>query len=151
MAIIEDMSLKAYVRDILPFLNRKKNRFVMMRKNYSEALRFVITGVIATITNYGFYWLFLPLMNHSLAFFLGYVIAVVVNYILTTSFTFKVKATKKNGLGFIVSNIINFTLSEVFLNLFISLGISKQLAPIPMYAVCLPINFLVVRYVMKKL
>lgn len=122
-----------------------------MYKKYSEALRFVVTGVIATITNYGFYWLLLPLMNHSLAFFLGYVIAVVVNYILTTSFTFKVKATKKNGLGFIVSNIINFTLSEVFLNLFIALGISKQLAPIPMYAVCLPINFLVVRYVMKKL
>lgn len=120
-------------------------------KKYSEVIKFVITGVVSTITNYGVYWLLLPVFNHSVSFLIGYIAAVIVNYILTTSFTFKVKATKKNGLGFIVTNIINFTLSEAFLNLFIYLGISKQWAPLPMYAVCVPINFLIVRYVMKKL
>lgn len=120
-------------------------------QKYLEVIRFIITGVISTITTYVVYWLLLPVLNHSVAFFIGYAVALVVNYILTTSFTFKVKATKKNGLGFIVSNIINFTLSEAFLNLFIYLGMSKQLAPIPMYAICIPINFLIVRYVMKKL
>ena len=120
-------------------------------QKYLEVVRFVITGIVSTITNYGVYWLLLSVFNHSVAFLIGYIAAVIVNYIMTTSFTFKVKATKKNGVGFIITNIINFTLSEAFLNLFIFLGVSKQWAPIPMYAVCIPINFLIVRYVMKKL
>lgn len=120
-------------------------------QKYLEVIRFIITGVVSTLTTYLVYWVLLPILNHSIAFLVGYLVAVIVNYIMTTSFTFKVKATKKNGLGFIVSNIINFVLSEAFLNLFIYLGVSKQWAPIPMYAVCIPINFLIVRYVMKKL
>ena len=120
-------------------------------QKYLEVIRFIITGVVSTLTTYLVYWVLLPILNHSIAFLVGYLVAVIVNYIMTTSFTFKVKATKKNGLGFIVSNIINFVLSEAFLNLFIYLGVSKQWAPIPMYAICIPINFLIVRYVMKKL
>lgn len=120
-------------------------------QKYLEVIRFIITGVVSTLTTYVVYWVLLPFLNHSVAFLVGYIVAVIVNYIMTTSFTFKVKATKKNGLGFIVSNIINFILSEAFLNLFIYLGVSKQWAPIPMYAICIPINFLIVRYVMKKL
>jgi len=122
-----------------------------INQKYLEIIRFVITGVISTVTTYVVYWLLLPVLTHSISFLIGYAVALVVNYILTTSFTFKVKATKKNGLGFIVTNIINFTLSEAFLNLFVYLGVSKQWAPIPMYAICIPINFLIVRYVMKKL
>jgi putative flippase GtrA len=120
-------------------------------QKYLEVIRFIITGVVSTLTTYAVYWVLLPFLNHSIAFLVGYIVAVIVNYIMTTSFTFKVKATKKNGLGFIMTNIINFILSEAFLNLFIYIGVSKQWAPIPMYAICIPINFLIVRYVMKKL
>ena len=122
-----------------------------MKQKYAELLRFCITGIISTVTNYGIYWLLLPLLNHSVAFLIGYIVAFAVNYLLTTTFTFKVKASAKNGAGFVVSNVINFFLCELFLNLLIYLGVSKQWAPIPMYAICVPINFLIVRFVMKKL
>ena len=116
-----------------------------------EPIRFAITGVASTLTSYAGYYLFLSFAPPSIAFFLGYVAAVIVNYLLTTSFTFKVKATKKNGIGFVATNIVNFLLNEVFLMFFIFIGIDERWAPIPMYAVCVPINFLLVRFVMKKL
>ena len=36
------------------------------------------------------------------------------------------------------------------LNLFVDLGVSKTLAPLPMFAVCVPINFLLVRFFLKR-
>ncbi len=122
-----------------------------MKDKYKEIIRFGITGVISTITTYAVYYICLKFTNPSIAFLIGYGVAFVVNYILTVIFTFKVKASVKNGLGFVVSNVVNFFLCEAFLNLFIYIGVSKHWAPIPMYAVCIPINYLLVRFVMKKL
>ena len=118
---------------------------------YKEMFRFVITGGISTIVTYVIYYACLSFTNPTIAFLIGYVVAFVVNYLLTITFTFQVKASAKNGLGFIVTNIINFFLCELVLNIFIYIGVSKQWAPIPMYAVCVPINFIFVRFVMKKL
>ncbi|MDY3842871.1 MAG: GtrA family protein, partial [Prevotella sp.] len=30
------------------------------------------------------------------------------------------------------------------------LGVSRQLAPIPMFAICVPVNFILVRYFLKR-
>lgn len=118
---------------------------------YWEVLRFVVTGVISTAVTYCIYYLCLSFTNPTIAFLIGYAVAFVVNYILTVTFTFKVKATAKNGVGFIVSNVINFFLCELVLNMLIYFGVAKQWAPIPMYAICVPINFVIVRFVMKRL
>lgn len=122
-----------------------------MNQSYKEIIRFGITGVVSTVVTYLVYYICLTFANPAIAFLIGYFIAFIVNYIMTLTFTFKVKASAKNGAGFIISNIINFLLCELFLNIFISIGVAKQWAPIPMYAVCIPINFFLVRFVMKKL
>ena len=127
------------------FKNIKANKERLL-----EIIRFGIVGVVSTVITYGVYYLFLLIFNPTLSYTIGYLVAFVINYLLTTMFTFKVKANKKNGLGFVISNIINYLLSGLFLNLFIWLGVSKELAPIPMFAVCIPTNFLLVRFVMKK-
>lgn len=114
-----------------------------------EIVRFVITGVVSTLVTYTAYYVCLFLLNPTLSFSIGYILAMIVNYLLTTSFTFKVKASAKNAAGFVISNIINYVLCTLFLNIFILIGISKELSPIPMYAICIPINFLIVRFIMK--
>lgn len=119
------------------------------RQKIHEILRFGITGAVSTIVTYGVYYLLLFWLNPTVSFSVAYLIAMVVNYLLTTSFTFKVKANKKNASGFVVSNIVNYVLCALFLNLFICLGVIEKYAPIPMYMVCIPINYLLVRSVMK--
>ena len=120
------------------------------REKLKEVVRFGITGVVSTLATYLFYYIFLAWLNPTLSFTIAYLIAMVINYIMTTSFTFRVKANKKNAAGFVVSNAINYVLCALFLNLFIWFGVGEKWAPIPMYMVCIPINFLIVRFVMKK-
>ena len=126
------------------------SKFLHESSNKNELLKFCITGGVSTITMYVCYYVLLKYLGTSIAFTLSYIVAFVINYILTTTFTFNVRATSKNGIGFVVSNVINYILSLAFLHLFIFMGVSKTLAPIPMYAVCIPINFLIVRFVMKR-
>lgn len=116
-----------------------------------DFIRFGIVGCIAVIVQYGVYWLCLYMFSHNIAFTIGYLVSFAVNYLLTTAFTFKTNKSVKNGIGFAVCHVINYFLQVGLLNLFIYLGMSKQLAPVPVFAICVPTNFVLVRIVMKKL
>jgi putative flippase GtrA len=127
----------------------KMKRGVCQNSKLMEILRFVIVGVISTGVTYGAYYFLMDFTNSSIAFTIAYLIAFVVNFILTTTFTFAVKATAKRGIGFVISNAVNYLLSIGLLNLFIYLGVSITIAPIPMFAITIPTNFFIVRWVMK--
>ena len=116
-----------------------------------EFIRFGIVGCVAVAVQYGVYWLCLHSLSHNIAFTIGYIVSFAVNYLLTTAFTFKASRSVKNGVGFAVCHVINYLLQVGLLNLFLYFGLSKELAPIPVFAICVPTNFLLVRLVMKKL
>ena len=121
------------------------------RQNLLEVIRFGIVGSIAAILQIVIYLLLAKHIGHNLALFISYALALIVNFLLTTYFTFRVKASKKRGVGFLTCHAINFLLQFLLLNFYISVvGLNKQIAIIPVLAVCIPINFLLIRYVMKK-
>ncbi len=45
---------------------------------------------------------------------------------------------------------VNFLLHVGLLNLFLWFGVAEWLAPIPVYAIAIPVNFILVKYVFKK-
>ena len=116
----------------------------------SEIFRFAIVGMVATVVLYATYWLSLKILHPSWAYSLAYLCAFIENYLLTTSFTFKVNKSVKNGVGFVISNVINYLVSMALLNLFLWLGLSNELAPIPTILLATISNFLIVRLVMKQ-
>ena len=130
------------MRNITHILSRNRDKLL-------EVVRFGITGVVSTLVTYIVYYICLYWLNPTVSFSIGYIVSMIVNYYMTTTYTFKVKANKKNAAGFVVSNAINYLLCAFFLNLFIWIGVPERLAPIPMYIICIPINFLIVRFVMK--
>jgi putative flippase GtrA len=115
-----------------------------------EFFKFGIVGGVATGLHYLIYYLLLTVTNYSIAFTIGYSLSMLVNFLLTTYFTFGVKPTLKKGLGFAFSHLINYMLQISFLHLFIALKISEELAPVPVFALCIPINFLLVRFFVKR-
>lgn len=117
----------------------------------TEPLRFVATGLIATTIQYAVYWLLIDYIGVSAALTVGYVISLICNFILTTYFTFHVKPTKRKVVGFAFSHAVNWSIQLLSLNLFILLGVPKAFAPLPMYMVCVPINFFLVRFFVKKM
>ena len=115
-----------------------------------EALRFIIVGVAATVIQYAVYLLLLGVCGASLSLTIGYVVSLVFNFLMTTYFTFGVRPTVRKAGGFAFAHLVNYLLQLACLNLFVWLGVSKRLSPIPMYALCVPVNFLLVRFFVKK-
>jgi len=115
-----------------------------------EFLRFAIVGVIATGIHYGIYLVLLKFLNPTISYTAGYIISFCFNFIFTNIFTFKTKPNAKKGVGFILSHIINYGLHIVLLNLFLWLSLPEKYAPIPVYAIAVPVNFLIIRFVFKS-
>ena len=119
------------------------------REQLGEVIRFGVVGVLATFIQYAVYWVLIRWLNPSVSMTIGYVVSFAFNFLASTRYTFRVKASARRGAGFALSHGVNYLLQMVTLNLFLWLGVSKQWAPIPMFCVCVPVNFLLVRFFLK--
>ena len=120
------------------------------RETFFELVRFGVVGVVATALHYGVYLLLHGVMDVNVAYTLGYIVSFVANYLLSACFTFRKKKSVKNGFGFASAHMFNYFLQISLLNLFLWLGGSKKLAPVPVFCVSIPTNFLIVKIVVKK-
>ena len=115
-----------------------------------EFIRFGIVGVIATAIHYGLYLLLKELIGLNVAYTIGYLISLACNFLLSARFTFKADASVRKGIGFIASHVVNYFLHMLLLNLFIRAGIASGTAPIFVYCIAIPVNFLLVRFVFRR-
>lgn len=131
-------------------MNSNKLLSPELSRQLGEVIRFAIVGVLATLLQYAIYWVLLHWTSPSVSLTIGYLLSFVFNFVASTRYTFKVKASAKRGAGFVFSHVVNFVLQQVMLHFFIWMGVNEQLAPIPMFCVCVPVNFLLVRFFLKK-
>lgn len=116
-----------------------------------ELIRFGIVGVLATVTHYLIYYILLYIgIPIGISYTIGYAISWLGNFWLSAHFTFREKTTVKRGIGFAVSHGINYLMQMFCLGMFVRFGVPAALAPIPVYCICIPVNFLLVRFVFKK-
>ncbi|EPH16932.1 GtrA family protein [Hoylesella oralis] len=132
------------IKDILSRSGRRHN------DRSTEVLRFGIVGMAAVLIQYGAYLFIVQWFSPTVANTIAYTVSFVFNYVASTRFTFRVKSNVAHGAGFALSHAVNYLLQTLLLNLFIFFGMSKQLAMIPMFAVCVPVNFVLVRYFLKR-
>lgn len=122
---------------------------ITKNKTIGEALRFGIVGIVATATHWGIYYLLLPVIPVNLAYIAGYAISFLLNFYLTTYFTFRTSPSWKRFAGMVGAHGVNFAVHLILLNLMLFMGISPQIAPIPVFCIAVPLNFLLVRYVFQ--
>lgn len=115
-----------------------------------EVVRFGIVGVAATAIHYGIYLLLNLWINVNISYTIGYVTSFICNFLLSNYFTFKTKPTAKKGAGFAFSHAINWGMQLVLLNVFMWLGVCEIWAPLPTWCITIPVNFLLVRFFLKK-
>ena len=119
-------------------------------KRFPEFIRFVMVGILATALHYGIYFLLQRFINVNIAYTLGYALSFIANFYLTAYFTFGKKPSWSKAFGFGGAHLFNHLLHIGLLNTFLWLGLSKTLAPIPVFAIAIPVNFLLVRFVFKR-
>ena len=120
-----------------------------------EFIRYVIVGTIATGLHYGIYAL-LVMLDSSLiwsnvAYSVGYVLSFIANFYLTSYFTFKTKPSWTKLGGMVGAHVVNYGLHMLLLNLFLLVGVPEKIAPIPVFCIVIPVNFILIRFVFKKL
>lgn len=121
-----------------------------MKFNIQEVIRFGIVGIIATTIHYVLYLTLNLIIVSWIAYSIGYGVSFLGNFYFSNRFTFKTKPTVKKGVGFGLSHFINYLLQIILLSIFIKLGIPNRYAPIPVFCIAVPINFLMVRFVLKS-
>ena len=141
--------------------NKINNMDDSKREKLGEVIRFGIVGGLATVLQYGIYLAFMPVLSHFIpqmgdhtlattANTIAYIVSFIFNFIASTRYTFKVKANAKRGVGFTLSHVVIYSMQTICLNLFVGLGLAKQWAMIPTLCICIPVNFLLVRFFLKK-
>lgn len=129
------------MKDIINRLDNEKR---------GEMLRFIIVGITAVCIQYGVYLVLIKWLSPTLSNTIAYVVSFCFNYFASTRFTFRVRSTARRGVGFAFSHLINYLLQSLLLVLFLRIGISKPLAMLPVFGICVPINFILVRFFLKK-
>lgn len=119
-------------------------------KRYREFFRFILVGILATAIHYAIYYFLCVFMLPIIAYTVGYIFSFLCNFYLSNIFTFKTVPTLRKGLGFGISHVINYLLHVVLLSFFIWLGVAERWAPFPVFALVVPVNFIIVRFVFKS-
>ncbi len=117
----------------------------------AEVVRFVITGGVATALQYGFYLLFVLVAHTSteLATVLSYGMSFVANFFMSNLFTFRTQPNTKKAATFTLSHIINLGMQTGLVAVF-SRMVSPAWALLPAMAICVPCNFVLVRFALKS-
>ncbi|MDD6210936.1 MAG: GtrA family protein [Bacteroidales bacterium] len=122
----------------------------MRKERLYELIRFGIVGGTSALLHYGIYLFLNIYLAVNIAYSIGYIISFVMNFFLSNYFTFRTRPSLKKGIGFGASHLINYLLQISFLNIILYFGIPETYAPILVFIIVVPINFLLVRTVLKS-
>ena len=120
------------------------------KQSLGEAVRFGVVGVAATALHYGLYYVLLSFVNPTVAFTIGYAISFVCNYVLSSRYTFRVSMSVQRFTSFALSHLVNYFVGLALLHLFLWIGLPPEIAPLPAFVIAVPINFLLVRFALKR-
>ena len=114
-----------------------------------EFVRFGLVGRFCTALHYGIYFLLQLAIEVNVAYTVGYLLSFIANFYLTSYFTFGTAPSWRKLFGMAGAHGVNYLLHMVLLNLFIWIGVRQEFAPLPVFAIAIPVNFILVRFVFK--
>lgn len=122
-------------------------KIITSKGRAGQALRFGMVGAFATLLQYGIYVIFVDAVKVPpvVSAIISYAISFVANFFLSSYFTFNSRPNTKKGLAFILSHLVNMGLQIGLVAIFKGL-VGATLALLPAMAICVPVNFLLVRF-----
>ena len=127
-----------------------KSVFHSKSKRY-QFIRYCAVGSLAAGIHYGDYFVLqeYELVNLNIAYTIGYATSFICNFFMTSYFTFRSNPSLKRVLGFGGSHLVNYLIHMGLFNLFLSLDVNQEIAPLFVLAVAVPVNFVMLRFVFK--
>lgn len=129
----------------------KLKKIINSDTRIGEIIRFGFVGGLATIIQYVIYVALVDFGDISAiaATIISYVISFVANFFLSNYFTFHTRPNVMKGVGFALSHIINMGMQVGLVAIFKEI-VGSTLALLPTFAICIPVNFLLVRFALTN-
>ena len=126
-------------------MNLKK--LINSNSRFAEIVRFGLVGALATVLQYGFYVIFVHAVGVKAvpSSMISYALSFIVNFFLSSYFTFHTRPNAKKGVGFTLSHLFNMGLQTGLVAIFQQI-VGKTLALLPAMAICIPVNYILVRF-----
>lgn len=117
----------------------------------AEVIRFALVGGFCTLLQYGMYVVFLHAVGVPavVSTMISYAISFVANFLLSSFFTFRSDPNAKKGFAFAVSHLVNMGMQTGLVAIFKGF-IDPTLALLPALAICVPLNYFMVRFAFKS-
>lgn len=117
----------------------------------AEVVRFALVGGFCTLLQYGMYEVFLRAVGVSavVSVIISYIISFVANFLLSSFFTFRSDPNAKKGLAFAISHLVNMGMQTGLVAVFKGI-VGPDLALLPALAICVPLNYFMVRFAFKS-
>lgn len=112
-----------------------------------EMLRFALVGGFCTVLQYGVYVVFVDAVKVPavVSTMISYAISFIANFLLSSFFTFHSDPNAKKGLAFTASHLVNMGMQTGFVAIFKGI-VGPTLALLPALVICVPLNYLMVRF-----
>ena len=121
-----------------------------MKSFSGEALRFLLAGALNTGVTYLIYLLALQVLPYRAAYTLAYALGIVLGYALTTWFVFRAPWSWKRMLAYPMVYLLQYGLGVLFLTVLVERQwVGKELAPLIVVVVTLPVTFIASRLLIK--
>ena len=130
---------------------KKVHKLISGKGRLSEIIRFGLVGGFSSLLQYAIYLVFVDIVElvPEVSTIVSYVISFVFNFILSHYFTFQSKPNAKKGFGFVASHLINMGMQTGLVSIFTPLT-GDSLAMLPAMAICIPCNYLMVRFALTN-
>ena len=76
-------------------------------------------------------------------------VSIVCNFLLSSYFTFRVRPSARRAVRFLTAHLINLVNELVLLEIWLWAGVPKLYAPLCVFLVAFPVNFLMVRFALR--
>lgn len=126
-------------------------KFIKDGGRKGEVMRFALVGGFCTVLQYGMYVVFLCAVGVPavVSTIISYAISFVANFLLSSFFTFHSDPNTKKGLAFAASHLINMGMQTGLVAIFKGI-VGPTLALLPALAICVPLNYFMVRFAFKS-
>lgn len=117
-----------------------------------QFIKFIIIGVMNTLSTTIFASLFPKSINANIAFILGYLMGTIISYVLNSIFTFKEKFAISKYIKFFISTIPNYLVQQVsVIVIYNMLGMNRYIAYLLAAIIGVPVTFILLKvFAFKK-
>jgi len=117
-----------------------------MTRLTGQFARFVICGVINTLTTYLIYLICLYAVRYSMAYTLSFASGIFISYYLNSRYVFREELSWRKALKYPLVYLVQYLLGISSLYLLVELaGVSEVIAPIFVVLITVPVTFLLSR------